>query len=338
MSTAGATAAADGAPLLEVNHLSTRFATGAGLVRAVRDVSFSLRDGETLGVVGESGSGKTVTMLSIMGLLPGPPRTEMTGEIRFAGERLSGLSNDQLRSIRGNRIAMVFQDPATSLNPVLSVGRQLMEPLRTHLKMTRPQARTRAIELMQLVNIPAPAARLTQYPHQFSGGMRQRIMIAMALACHPRLLIADEPTTALDVTVQAGIVELVKRLRDEMDMAIIWVTHDLSLLAGLVDRVAVMYAGRFVEDSTVDELYRSPRHPYTMGLLDSIPRGGAQRHSRLMSIEGLPPNLLEDIPGCAFEPRCPYAVARSAEERPELEPVAPGHFVACWVRPERTPR
>ncbi len=332
-----AEARADSGPLLAVRDLSTSFSTAAGEARAVRDVSFDVSRGETLGIVGESGSGKTVTLLSVMGLLPGPPLTNTTGDVNFDGENLRVVPQRRLRAIRGNTISMVFQDPATSLNPVLTIAHQLAEPLRLHAGMTRRQARARALELLQLVNIPAPSRRLDQFPHQISGGMRQRVMIAMALACEPKLLVADEPTTALDVTVQAGIVELVKGLRREIGMAIIWVTHDLSLLAGLADRVAVMYAGRIVEEAKVDDLYANPRHPYSIGLLESIPLSGAERRTPLRSIEGNPPRLTSELAACAFAPRCPYALDQCRIQRPELLTVGDAHEAACWVLPEKTP-
>lgn len=329
-------AGADRGPLLAVRNLSTSFSTAAGQARAVRDVSFDVARGETLGIVGESGSGKTVTLLSVMGLLPSPPLATTSGDVIFDGEDLRTVTSGRLRSIRGNKISMVFQDPATSLNPVLTIGHQLAEPLRLHAGMTRRQGRARALELLQLVNIPAPSRRLDQFPHQISGGMRQRIMIAMALACQPKLLVADEPTTALDVTVQAGIVELVKSLRREIGMAIIWVTHDLSLLAGLADRVAVMYAGRLVEEARVDDLYSNPRHPYSIGLLESIPLSGAKRRTPLRSIEGNPPRLTSELAACSFAPRCPYALDQCRLQRPELLSVGDAHQAACWVLPRMT--
>jgi oligopeptide transport system ATP-binding protein len=320
--------------LLEIQHLSTAFATSAGTIHAVNDVSFSVSSGETLGVVGESGSGKTVTMLTIMGLLRESPNVSVTGKVRFQDSDLIEMSAKRLRAIRGKDLAMVFQDPMTSLNPVLTVGRQLTEPLTVHLGLSQKEARDRAVELLRMVEIPAAERRLSDYPHQFSGGMRQRLMLAMALACHPRLLIADEPTTSLDVTVQAAIIELIGRLRDELQMAVIWITHDLSILARLADRVVVMYAGRVVEEARVDDLFYHPRHPYSIGLLNSVPRTDTGNRERLASIEGNLPSLIDYPSGCPFAARCPYRIERCPVDRPELESVGGPHTVACWVRPE----
>jgi oligopeptide transport system ATP-binding protein len=318
-------------PLLEVKGLKTQFFTEDGVVKAVDGVSFYVDEGETLGIVGESGCGKSVSVLSVMRLIAQPPGKIVGGEVWFEGVDLLKLSDDQMRKVRGNKLAMIFQDPMTSLNPVLTIGRQIREALELHMGMNKDQSRRRATELLEMVGIPEAAARLEDYPHQFSGGMRQRAMIAMALACNPKLLIADEPTTALDVTIQAQIVELVKRLRDDLRMAIIWITHDLGVIAGLADRMQVMYAGHVVEEAPVKELYANPRHPYTLGLLGSLPRLDEVRAQKLKSIEGLPPDLIDLPPGCPFQPRCAYAVQRSAEERPELQPVGPGHRIACWV-------
>ncbi|HXF68389.1 MAG TPA: ABC transporter ATP-binding protein [Thermoflexus sp.] len=318
-------------PLLDVRNLEVRFFTRDGVVHAVNGVSFQLNEGETLGIVGESGCGKSVTMLSILRLIPQPPGRITKGEVLFQGVDLLKLDEADIRRIRGSKIAMVFQDPMTSLNPVLTIGRQITEVLETHLNMSPREARQRAIELLQMVGIPNAAERLNDYPHQFSGGMRQRVMIAMALACHPQILIADEPTTALDVTIQAQIIDLVKRLRDELGMAIIWITHDLGVVAGLAYRVAVMYAGYIVEEAPVLELYHNPAHPYTMGLLGSLPRLDRRERRRLVSIDGMPPDLLELPRGCPFAPRCPYAFDRCWEENPQLEEIAPGHRIACWV-------
>lgn len=320
--------------LLEIEHLSTTFGTSAGTVHAVNDVSLSLSAGETLGVVGESGSGKTVTMLTIMGLVQRLPTVSVTGKVLFQGRDLTLITPRRMRAIRGKDLAMVFQDPMTSLNPVLTIGRQLEEPLTVHLGMSSRKARRRAIELLEMVDIPSPEKRLSDFPHQFSGGMRQRLMIAMALACRPRLLIADEPTSSLDVTVQAGIIELVRRLRLELEMAVIWITHDLSILATLADRVAVMYAGRVVEEAGVDELFYHPRHPYSIGLLRSIPRTNASRRQRLASIDGNQPNLITYPPGCPFAPRCAYVIDRCPVDRPELAGVGGTHTAACWVKPD----
>jgi oligopeptide transport system ATP-binding protein len=318
-------------PLLEVKGLKTQFSTQDGVVKAVDGVSFYVDEGETLGIVGESGCGKSVSVLSVMRLIPQPPGKIVAGEVWFEGVDLLKLSDEEMRKVRGNKLAMIFQDPMTSLNPVLTIGRQIREALELHMGMNKDRSRRRATELLQLVGIPEAAARLEDYPHQFSGGMRQRAMIAMALACNPKLLIADEPTTALDVTIQAQIVELVKRLRDELGMAILWITHDLGVIAGLADRMQVMYAGHVVEEAPVKELYANPRHPYTLGLLGSLPRLDEVRAQKLRSIEGLPPDLIDLPPGCPFQPRCAFAVERCVQERPELEAVGPGHRIACWV-------
>ena len=318
-------------PLLEVKDLRTYFYTQDGVVKAVDGVSFYLNEGETLGIVGESGCGKSVSLLSVMRLIPQPPGKIVGGEVFFEGVDLLKLSDDEIRKVRGNKIAMVFQDPMTYLNPVLTIGVQIREALELHMGMDKKQSRKRTVELLEMVGIPEAKDRLDDYPHQFSGGMRQRVMIAMALACNPQILVADEPTTALDVTIQAQIVELVKRLRDEIDLAIIWITHDLGVIAGLADRMQVMYAGHVVEEAPVKELYGDPRHPYTLGLIGSLPRLDEVRKERLKSIDGLPPDLIDLPPGCPFQPRCVYAVQKCQEERPELEAVGPKHRAACWV-------
>jgi oligopeptide transport system ATP-binding protein len=318
-------------PLLDVKGLRTQFFTQDGVVKAVDGVSFYVNEGETLGIVGESGCGKSVSVLSVMRLIPQPPGKIVDGEVFFDGENLLDLSDDGIRQVRGNKIAMIFQDPMTSLNPVLTIGRQICEALELHMGMKKEEARQRSAELLSMVGIPEAEMRLDDYPHQFSGGMRQRAMIAMGLACNPRLLIADEPTTALDVTIQAQIVDLVKRLRDEIGMAIIWITHDLGVVAGLADRMMVMYAGHAVEEAPVKEVYGDPRHPYTIGLLGSLPRLDEVREDKLQSIEGLPPDLIDLPPACPFEPRCEYAIDKCREERPELAPVGPRHRIACWV-------
>ena len=318
-------------PLLEVNGLKTQFFTQDGVVKAVDGVSFYVNEGETLGIVGESGCGKSVSVLSVMRLIPQPPGKIVDGEVIFDGDNLLDMKDDDIRRVRGNKIAMIFQDPMTSLNPVLTIGRQIGEALELHMGMNKEEARKRSGELLSMVGIPEAEMRLDDYPHQFSGGMRQRAMIAMGLACNPRLLIADEPTTALDVTIQAQIVDLVKRLRDDIGMAIIWITHDLGVIAGLADRMMVMYAGHAVEEAPVREVYGDPRHPYTLGLLGSLPRLDEVRAERLTSIEGLPPDLIALPPGCPFEPRCVYAIDKCREVRPELEPVGPRHRIACWV-------
>ncbi len=319
--------------LLEVRGLEAEFRTPRGVIHAVNGVSFTLAKGETIGLVGESGSGKSVTMLHVLRLLPSPPAVITGGSVFFGGRDLLSMSNEEIRDVRGRQIGMVFQDPMTSLNAVLTVGRQITETLEVHLGMTHAQARDRAAELLDLVGIPQARERLRSYPHQFSGGMRQRAMIAMALACRPQVLIADEPTTALDVTIQAQIVELVRRLRDELGMAVIWITHDLGIIAGLAQRVIVMYAGCFIEEAPVRELYASPRHPYTIGLLGSVPRLDAEQRANLASIDGQPPVLHEKPVGCPFAPRCAFAIPRCRSENPGLTEVSPGHRAACWVLP-----
>jgi oligopeptide transport system ATP-binding protein len=317
--------------LLEVKGLETRFFTQDGVVHAVNGISYYLDEGETLAIVGESGCGKSVGVMSLLRLIPMPPGKITGGEVWFENKNLLKMTDDEIRQVRGNRIAMIFQDPMTSLNPVLTIGYQISETLTLHMGMDKAAARKRTVELLELVGIPKAADRLDDYPHQFSGGMRQRVMIAMGLSCNPQLLIADEPTTALDVTIQAQITDLVKRLRDEIGMAIIWITHDLGVVAGLADRVIVMYAGFIVEEAGVKDVYADPRHPYTLGLLGSLPRLDAQRIHRLTSIEGLPPDLIDLPAGCPFYARCKYRIERCAAENPPLAPVAPGHKIACWV-------
>ena len=316
--------------LLEVVGLRTRFFTRSGVVHAVRGVSFHLDRGEALGLVGESGCGKSVSALSIMGLVPDPGRV-VAGEVWFGGVDQLTLTEEHRARIRGNEIAMIFQDPLSYLNPVMSIGRQIGEALEIHRGMGRSAARRRAIELLKLVGIPGAESRVDNYPHQFSGGMRQRAMIAMALSCEPKVLIADEPTTALDVTIQAQILELLQRLRRDLGMALILITHDLGVVAGIVDRVNVMYAGYIVESAPVDTVFDDPRHPYTLGLMGSIPRLDAPRGSRLLPIRGVPPTLVDPGEGCPFEPRCPFATERSVCENPALELVGPQHWAACWV-------
>jgi peptide/nickel transport system ATP-binding protein/oligopeptide transport system ATP-binding protein len=307
------------------------FHTADGVVHAVNGVSFSLRPGELLGVVGESGSGKSVTMMSLMKLLPMPPGEITRGHVNFDGRDLTRASRRELRRIRGGEIGFVFQDPMTSLNPVFTIGFQIMEPLREHMGLSKRGARQRAVELLELVGIPSARDRLDDYPHQFSGGMRQRVMIAIALACDPKVLIADEPTTALDVTIQAQILELVKKLRQELGMAIIWITHDLGVVAGIADRVIVMYGGQIVEHAPVHELYENPKHPYTRALLETLPSLDETRTDRLPSIRGQPPSLLAPLTECPFAPRCPHVLARCTLENPPLMHVAPGHDAACWL-------
>lgn len=317
------------APLLEVRDLQTHFHTQDGVVKAVDGVSFAVKRGETLGIVGESGCGKSVTSLSIMRLIASPPGRLAGGKILFDGEDLLTLSEERMRHIRGNRIAMIFQDPMTSLNPVLTVGRQITEALELHMKLSRKVALARAAELLHMVGIPSPDKRLDNYPHQFSGGMRQRVMIAMAISCNPELLIADEPTTALDVTIQAQILELINQLRDELQTAVIIITHDLGVVAGMTDRVTVMYAGRVVEEGSTEEIFANPRMPYTIGLLRSIPRLDEQDRRKLTPIRGLPPNLI-DLPAiCPFSPRCDYVQHMCLHQNPPLRNVATNHNAAC---------
>ena len=324
---------APSAPLLEIDDLKTYFYTRDGVVRAVDGVSFTVNPGETLAVVGESGCGKSVTSLSIMRLIAEPPGRIVSGRLMFGGRDLRGLTEDEMRRVRGNEISMIFQEPMTSLNPVLTIGRQIAEALVLHRGMTRAEALVRAVEMLTLVNIPEAVRRIEQYPHQLSGGMRQRVMIAMALACNPRLLIADEPTTALDVTIQAQILDLMRALKEKTGTAIVLITHDLGVVAEMAQRVVVMYAGRKVEEALVGQLFAQPRHPYTQGLLNSIPKleeAGATTRKRLEEIPGMVPSLKEEIAGCIFAPRCQHAVERCRRDYPPLEQKSPGHFVACW--------
>ncbi|MGC9397739.1 MAG: ABC transporter ATP-binding protein [Anaerolineae bacterium] len=319
--------------LLEIKNLKTRFYTEDGVVHAVNGISYTLDEGETLGVVGESGCGKSVHALSIMRLVPIPPGKIEEGEVLFRGRDLLKISEDEMRQVRGAQIAMVFQDPMTSLNPVLTVGFQIMEALRLHQGMSKKAARARAEELLHMVGIPEAAQRLDDYPYQFSGGMRQRAMIAMALSCNPSILIADEPTTALDVTIQAQIVELVKQLQHQLGMTVIWITHDLGVIAGLAERVNVMYAGHIIETGNVREIYRHPKHPYTVGLLGSLPNPEETKRRRLYSIPGEPPDLIGEQIGCPFAPRCSYRVERCNHEMPPLESIdGLGHQAACWEK------
>ena len=321
------------APLLEVEGLKTHFFTRDGVVRAVDGVSFSVHAGETLAIVGESGCGKSVTSLSILRLIASPPGRTVAGSIRFEGRELLALPEPDMRKVRGNEISMIFQEPMTSLNPVLTIGRQIAEALVLHRGLARAAANARAVEMLAVVNIPEPARRVREYPHQLSGGMRQRVMIAMALACSPKLLIADEPTTALDVTIQAQILDLMRGLKEKTGAAIVLITHDLGVVAEMAQRVVVMYAGRKVEEAPVAELFARPRHPYTQGLLRSIPRLGATlagKRNRLEEIRGMVPSMREAIPGCVFAPRCAYATERCRTEYPPLEQKAEGHVVACW--------
>jgi peptide/nickel transport system ATP-binding protein len=318
--------------LLEVRGLTTVFDTDAGEVRAVDGVDFSLERGRTLGIVGESGCGKSVTALSIMGLVPRPPGRIVGGEVRFEGEDLLKLPPARLRELRGARLSMIFQEPMTSLNPAFTVGDQVAEALLRHASASRKEAKSQAIEMLRRVRIPSPERRARDYPHRLSGGMRQRVMIAMALACNPRLLIADEPTTALDVTIQAQILELMRALRSELGTAIILITHDLGVIAELADDVIVMYAGQVVERCAVDSLFAEPHHPYTIGLLGSIPRLDLEQR-RLSAIEGTVPDAAAMPAGCRFHSRCPFAVERCFKEIPPLAEIKENHFAACWRAP-----
>lgn len=326
--------------LLEVDQLQTHFDTPDGIVRAVEGVSFSIEASETVAIVGESGCGKSVTAMSILRLVPEPP-ARIAGQIRFSGQNLLELSEAEMRKLRGNEIGMIFQEPMTSLNPVLTIGRQLGETIRLHQGLGKRAATDRAIEMLRLVGIPAPDRRVREYPHQLSGGMRQRVMIAIALACNPRLLIADEPTTALDVTIQAQILDLIRRLKTETGTAVMLITHDLGVVAEVAERVVVLYAGRKVEDASVADIFREPMHPYTQGLLAAIPKLGFSldqvEHGRLSEIPGVVPSLRKPIVGCAFAPRCPRATGICRELAPAVELKAPGHLVACHHAGRTTP-
>lgn len=316
--------------LLEIKDLKTQFRTREGAVKAVNGVSFYVNEGEALGIVGESGSGKSVTALSILRLLPMPPAEITDGSVLFNDKELTDLSESEMRKIRGRDIAMIFQDPISSLNPVMRIDRQLAEPLQLHLGMSAAQANARALELLEAVGIPDAKRRLRGYPHQFSGGMRQRVMIAMALSTNPKLLIADEPTTALDVTIQAQILELILRLRRDLNTAVMLITHDLGVVAGVTDRVQVMYAGHIAETGPTEELFANPRHPYTLGLLGSVPRLDAAGKEELQTIPGSPPDLLHPPKGCPFQPRCPFSLPK-CETYPPYVQVGPQHVSACWV-------
>jgi oligopeptide/dipeptide ABC transporter ATP-binding protein len=321
-------------PLLEVRDLKTWFFTREGVVHSVDGVSFEIFPGEALGVVGESGCGKSVTALSLMRLIPQPPGKIVEGSVKLAIDGdvrdLVTVDDDEMARVRGRLISMIFQDPMTSLNPVLTIGFQITEPLRIHFNMAPEEARKRAIELLQAVGIPAAASRLEEYPHQFSGGMRQRVMVAMALACDPKLLIADEPTTALDVTVQAQLLDLIKKLNRETGTAVMIITHDLGVVADLCDRVQVMYAGQIIETGTADEIFDHPQHPYTLGLMQSVPTLGPAVRDRLTPIEGMPPDLLAPPKGCRFRPRCPHAFEKCLEQPPFFH-LGGGHLSACWL-------
>ncbi|GIT18061.1 MAG: ABC transporter ATP-binding protein [Dehalococcoidia bacterium] len=316
--------------LLDIKNLSTHFNTSAGTIKAVNDVSFKLREGETLGLVGESGCGKSVTALSIMRLVPSPPGRIVSGDVIFQGKNLLETSEEEMQNVRGRDIGMIFQEPMTSLNPVLSIGRQLREPLELHLGMTKQQSLSRSSELLELVGIPDPATRLKTFPHQTSGGQRQRIMIAMALSCEPKLLIADEATTALDVTIQAQILEIIKELTDRLGTSVIIITHNLGVVARYADSVNVMYAGKLRESGSLDQVYKESKHPYTVGLLNSVPTLDLDADVRLQPIRGEIPNLTDLPEGCAFIDRCDYATQKCEESEPELEEVEDAHFGACW--------
>ncbi len=327
------------AKLLEIKDLRTYFFTEEGVVRAVDGVTWHLDEGETLGLVGESGCGKSVTAMSILRLVQNPPGRIVDGSIIFEGQDLLQVDDAEMRSIRGNRIAMVFQEPMTSLNPVLTIGQQIKEAITLHLGLQDAESTARAVELLEMVGIPEADTRLSDYPHQFSGGMRQRVMIAMALSCNPKLLIADEPTTALDVTIQAQILEIMARLSKELGTAVLVITHNLGVVARYADRVNVMYAGKIVESGTAVDIFKRPRHPYTVGLMASVPRLDETEKVRLATIEGQPPLLIQPIEGCSFEPRCAWAIDKCVTDPPPLEEKEPGHMAACWRNPgtdERT--
>ena len=317
-------------PLLSVQNLSTSFFTSEGVVQAVNDVSYDLMPGQTLGLVGESGSGKSVSALSLLRLIPNPPGKIVNGEVWFDGEELMSVDDSRMREIRGNDIAMVFQEPMTSLNPVLTIGFQLTEALKLHLDMSNQEAWDRAAELLRLVGIPDSERRLKDYPHQFSGGMRQRVMIALAVSCNPRLIIADEPTTALDVTIQAQVLEVMRDLAEQFGTALVIITHNLGVVARYAERVIVMYAGRIIESGSAEEVYHDPKHPYTLGLLKSVPRLDEDRPEKLEAIEGLPPLVIDLPDACAFAPRCPYAIDKCSEAMPELEEISPSHWSRCY--------
>ncbi len=318
--------------LLEIKDLQTHFFTSAGIVKAVDGVSYTVEQGETVAVVGESGSGKSVTAMTIMRLIPWPPGKIVGGSIMFDGKELLDLSEDEMRDIRGRDIGMIFQEPMTSLNPVLTIGMQITEPMLAHLDMTEEEAMAKAVKLLGMVGISEPDRRLAQYPHHLSGGMRQRVVIAMALACDPKLIIADEPTTALDVTIQAQILELMKNLTREMNVAMIIITHNLGVVARYADRVNVMYAGRIIESGSAQEIYHNPHHPYTLALLKSVPRMDVQRSAKLDPVDGQPPDLTKLDAGCSFRPRCRFATDECAKSFPALEEVSPNHTSACFEK------
>jgi len=317
--------------ILEVRNLKTYFNTGYGVVKAVDGVSFDLHKEESLGLVGESGSGKSVTNLSILRLIPSPPGKIVDGEAIFRGKNVLSLSEEEIRSIRGSKISMIFQDPMTSLNPVLTISTQIMETIQLHQKLSKKQSREKAIEMLKMVGIPDPIRRIDDYPHQFSGGMRQRVMIAMALSCNPDILIADEPTSALDVTIQAQIMEIIKNLLLQMHISVIIITHDLGVVAGMCDNICVMYAGRIVEKAAVDDLFNDPQHPYTRGLIDSVPRFDRPDMNRLHSIQGQPPSLIDMPAGCPFQPRCEQAMPVCREKYPDTFHFGHERTVCCWL-------
>jgi len=319
--------------ILEVKNLETNFKTDEGTIHAVNGIDFILEEGETLGIVGESGCGKSVSMLSLLQLIPTPPGKIVGGEAKFLGHDLLSMDPDEIRHIRGSQISMIFQDPMTSFNPVVTMERQITEPLKIHTNVSKKEAHDRAVELLTMTGIPNVEERINNYPYQFSGGMRQRAMIAMALMCSPKILIADEPTTALDVTIQAQIIDLVKQLREEISMTIIWITHDLGIIAGIAQRVLVMYAGYIVEEGSVKTIYSNPQHPYTIGLMGSLPKLTSDKKEKLVSIDGLPPVLLEKPTYCPFAPRCSFAFDRCWNEKPPLIEVGKKHKAACWVNP-----
>lgn len=323
--------------LLEVNNLKTSFYTQFGEVQAVGGVSFNLEYGEVMGIVGESGSGKSVTMMSIMRLLDQNGKVK-DGDIRFEDSDLVSLNEEAMSKIRGNEISMIFQDPMTSLNPLMTIGNQIMEPLRIHKKMTKAEAHKKAIELLYLVGIPSPESRMKQYPHEFSGGMRQRVMIAMALTCNPKLLIADEPTTALDVTIQAQILEIMKDIKQKLNTSIILITHDLGVVADICDKVNVMYGGLIIEQGTVKDIFYNSRHPYTWGLMESVPNPNTLVRERLRPIDGQPPDLFKPPKGCPFYARCKYSMEVCKEHRPGYYEIAQGHKSACWLNDKRAPK
>jgi oligopeptide transport system ATP-binding protein len=325
--------------VLEIKDLKTHFYTGDGVVKAVDGVSYTVHEGEIVGVVGESGSGKSVTALSVMRLIPWPPGKIEGGEVLLNGEDVLKMDSDDFLKVRGAKIAMVFQEPMTSLNPVLTIGQQIMETVETHKGMDREAARKRAGDLLEMVGIPDARNRLDDYPHQFSGGMRQRVMIAIGLSCEPQLLIADEPTTALDVTIQAQILELIQRLNQELGTSVIIITHNLGVVARYADWINVMYAGRIIESGPAEEIFKNPRHPYTIGLLASVPRLDEPRKAKLVPIEGMPPDLMHLPPGCPFRPRCPYAMERCAVDYPsfDLVPGTANHHKACWADVAKAP-